>query len=155
MYEIGAPLDNPGPWPYSSRMRNTIMPLLAALLLPAAAFAAEKSPSPGETVLAWNHALAAGDVAKAEALTSKTAADWIAKKAGGSLKALSEKYRKGPKAEETLVREEESGDNAVAVYRVAYPNGKVSYYMDALRKEDGRWKVAPQHVASIVLKAAP
>ena len=60
---------------------------------------------------------------------------------------------KGLKLETKNIHEEISGDSAVVVYRVQYGADKIKYWMDKVLREDGVWKVAPQHVKMLPLRA--
>ena len=104
-----------------------------------------------EAYLQWIGAVSNNDVAKAEALTSKE------RRPDLDLKALcakvSAKIKVNP-AKNTLVREEIDANAAVVVYRTAYKDGKVKYWMDKLLREDGRWKVVPHLTQNITLRDA-
>ena len=104
-----------------------------------------------DTVEQWDTALYQKDVATAEALTSNTSLAYLDKEFGG-IEGLAKIY---PTDTNPCNYEEpsiESVNKATVKYVCTYPDGKRKLWRDTCYKEDGMWKVAPQHVQMKILK---
>lgn len=108
-----------------------------------------RSHGPGEALVAWNRALYNSEIDTASTLTSSSSTLYVNER-WGSLKGLSEKYRK--KLHEPIeIIDDVSifGDYAIVKYFVIYrdENNSIKHWIDVVIFEGGIWRVAPQYVA--------
>ena len=104
--------------------------------------------TPSDAVGIWNNALYDGDIERARKHTSRTASEYLEGLDG--LEGLSKIYQRGRdnRPEKTYEEETIDGDVAHVVYISRYKDGSIKRWEDTLYREDGVWKVAPQHVVS-------
>jgi len=104
------------------------------------------SAGPMEAVGIWNDALYDGNIEVARKHTSHTSSEYLKQLDG--LEGLSKSYQKGRdnRPEKTYEKETIDGDVAHVIYTSNYKDGSIKQWEDTLFREDGVWKVAPQHV---------
>ena len=108
--------------------------------------------SPYRSVRVWNQSLRDGKVEKAKSLTSKESEKYMQDTFDG-IEGLAKIYENAVNTKgigkSKKVFSSVNGNVAFVIYLVSYGDGAVKLWADQLLKEDGVWKVAPEHVRSV------
>ena len=128
--------------------KYSIWLLTTLVLVSACSNSSELSSELTEVVDIWNDALYEGNIELARKHTSHTASEYL--EALGGLEGLSEIYQgsRDNRPEHVFKELTIDGDVAHVKYISNYKDGSVKEYEDTLFREDGVWKVAPQHVTT-------